>query len=461
MRKARFSKPFAVFCFIAALLAGLAHPSPASAHEKRGARIVVTKADGYKVEGEILAVRQDSLLLLGFAGREETVDIADIVSVRIVRKSHLGTLVLGGLAAGAVGGAIYGGTVGDDVFEKPSLAVGVIFGTLGALAGLTASLPLGADSTFPIAGEPVEVMRSRLDALARHSREYRNLRPRGPSSIEVHVRPSEAPESVRAPSQVSFPRPERDPKFRLALGSMMNISRRWAPVPSEEGSFRFQGDVPPAEAGPHPVDFTHRGRMGMWTNFFLNTFSLAYDWKKRWTAEIEFFAADKWPYEGSHGTLRFTSTLDGKTYVHRFDIYRSARFDSVLVGLNYRPIAPSLFDRHIFEAGFAVGPALVKIVPSEETPYLEMEKKISLTARVQAAYDFYVVPHFFVGACVGYRYLHAAVRGSTITTELEFAEEGVLEYLATNLTRLTEVSTPGQTFSRSTILVTLRAGIRF
>ncbi len=175
MRSPNASKKVIVHAFSALLAFSLVLPAKVSAKEKRGARLVVTRIDGYRVEGELLAVRPDSLHLLGFAGGDESVDLADVKSIRIRRKAHTGSLVLGGLAAGAVGGAIFGSqSGGSDNFDNPALLGAVFVGVAGALAGLAASIPLGADTTFAVAGEPEEIVKSRLDRLSRFSRESRN-----------------------------------------------------------------------------------------------------------------------------------------------------------------------------------------------------------------------------------------------------------------------------------------------
>jgi hypothetical protein len=161
-------------CFAIAML--FVFPVPAPAKEPRGAKIVVTCVDGKQYEGELLAVKEDSLLLLGSGDRGESIDLAGIVSVRIKRKSRAGTLAIGGLLAGGLGGAILGSQAGDDVFDNPSLAIGAIFGGLGALAGLALSIPVGMDSTFAVSGEPDATVERRLKKLSRLSRESRIAR---------------------------------------------------------------------------------------------------------------------------------------------------------------------------------------------------------------------------------------------------------------------------------------------
>ncbi|MCJ7485593.1 MAG: hypothetical protein MUQ25_05430 [Candidatus Aminicenantes bacterium] len=77
-------------------------PAGLSAKQRRGADIIVTRLDGSQHEGELIAVKTDSLLLLS-AGKGLSIDIADIRAVRIVRKSRAGLFAGLGGAAGLAG----------------------------------------------------------------------------------------------------------------------------------------------------------------------------------------------------------------------------------------------------------------------------------------------------------------------------------------------------------------------
>jgi hypothetical protein len=64
------------------------------AKERRGARIKITNKDGGRLEGELIAVKPDSLLLLSRDGQDVTADIAGIDTVQIVKESKFGTGLL-------------------------------------------------------------------------------------------------------------------------------------------------------------------------------------------------------------------------------------------------------------------------------------------------------------------------------------------------------------------------------
>nr|NIM58563.1 hypothetical protein [Candidatus Aminicenantes bacterium] len=54
--------------------------------KKRGAKILVTKKDGQQIQGELITVKPNSLLLLDTEGKDVSVDIADIKVIKIVKK---------------------------------------------------------------------------------------------------------------------------------------------------------------------------------------------------------------------------------------------------------------------------------------------------------------------------------------------------------------------------------------
>jgi hypothetical protein len=275
-----------------------------AAKEKRGAQLVVTKLNGLDVEGELLSVREDALLLLGFAGLGQSVGLTEIESVRIVREDHAGSFVLGGFLAGAIGGVIYTDSTGEPGWDTLRKFLGGIYGGfLGVLAGFALSLPVGLDTKFAIAGEPEDVVRRRLEKLARMSREPSHLVVPTPAEMKPKPAPPERPSAPSVPSPAP-PRPARRPRFKA-------------------------------------------------------------------------------------------------------------------------------------------------------------EHKTVLSARAQAAYDFYFIPALSPGACIGYRHLEAKFPATSVSWSLEFVEEGVPYYEAERFTRSTEISIPERTFTRSTFYLAIRAGFRF
>jgi hypothetical protein len=143
-------------------------PAGLSAKERRGADLIITRLDGSQVSGELIAVKRDSLLLLS-NGRDESIDLPDIRSTRIVKKSQVGKDALYGFLVGAVGGAGVGLAKGWTNLTT-YLALGVFGGAIGALSGLVVGSLAEVDSSFTVAGKPETVVAAYWDKLRAHAR---------------------------------------------------------------------------------------------------------------------------------------------------------------------------------------------------------------------------------------------------------------------------------------------------
>ncbi len=433
-------------------------PAPSSAKEKRGAQLVINKLDGSQVRGELIAVKENSLLLLNWAGRDESVSVSDIQTIRIVRKSHTAALAIGGAAVGALGGAIYVGSVAE---EKEYIPLGAAyFGTIGAVAGLALSLPMGWDTTFAIAGEPDDVVQRRLQLLARKSREPSRVVIPKPAEVRTEPAPHEKPAAPSSPSPSSHP-PARRPRFKVTLAGTLSPDERHSQKQPGGQWFSFAEDAPPEDVGPHPLVYSQYFHSGMNRMGVAGPVSLSYEWTEHLSTEIEFFTMGPAPAQSDVVWLRFTSAIDGKTYSTSLYHEYWVESGSLLFGLNYRSRIPAPLERHIFEAGVAAGAGWVKSSGMAYYSFFPADRKTVLSARAQVAYDFYFIPALSLGACVGYRYLEAKFPATTISGDLEFVEEGVPSSEAERFTRSTEISLPERTFTRSTFYLSIRAGFRF
>jgi len=131
------------------------------AGERRGATLVVQKKDGAQEKGELIAVKQNSILLLGYSSRADvSIDVPDIKTIRIEGKSRVWTgLGYGFLIGGGVGAGI-GLLSGNDTsgwfrFTAGGKAVllGIMFGVAGGIIGLVAGGLTGIDQTIQIEGK--------------------------------------------------------------------------------------------------------------------------------------------------------------------------------------------------------------------------------------------------------------------------------------------------------------------
>jgi len=416
----------------------LVMPRGLAAGERRGANLVVTRLDGTRVSGELIAVKPASLLLLADSAGA-SVELSDIKSVRILRPSKAGLFAGLAGAAGFIGGALAGLKAWHD--EEDQLAYGAIaglyLGAIGAVSGLFVGGIQGVDSTFSVAGQPEWILATHWRKLAGLSREGRL-----PEAPVVHA----------AGPERSGPRP----RFRLNIGaafdSVGSLSRE------AQGSFRFPGEAPP-EAGPYSASFRqwsdNRGR-----SFRPDNVGLGYELAPRVVVEAEyFFLRNRWSH--TWGDLEFTSSLDGRPYRGTGMALIEARFSGLLVGLALRPLAPSALERHIVEIGAAAGPArargTVSLHPAEVVGR-QAFGKTALAGRVRASYDFYPVPAVSIGAVVDWRFVQANLSGLTSSGTANYVED--VEGSTAAFLRLTEVAFPPLAVRATGLYWGLRLGVR-
>ncbi len=145
------------------------------AKERRGAKLIVAKKDGQQVQGELITVKPNSLLLLDTEGKDVSIGIADIKVIRVKKKSkgaRTGFLIGGGLAlivgVGQIGAEVHG--------FIPSFIDGLIFFALpGALIGVIIGAVAGTDKTIQIEGMTDSEIEETLNKLRKKARirEYR------------------------------------------------------------------------------------------------------------------------------------------------------------------------------------------------------------------------------------------------------------------------------------------------
>ena len=147
-----------------------------SKERKQGAKLIVTKLDGQLIEGELITVKPNSLLLLDTEGKDVSVDIGDIRVITIVKKSQVVWGALGGLLGGALFGAFMLGMIGLIVKaswgETLSLMVehGWPFAPLFAIVGGIAGAVEGIDKTILVEGMTDLKIQKTLDKLRKKAR---------------------------------------------------------------------------------------------------------------------------------------------------------------------------------------------------------------------------------------------------------------------------------------------------
>ena len=120
---------------------------PLQAKERKGADVIIQKKDGAQVRGELIAVIENSLLLMeGGSGADVTVEVSDISTIKIANKSKSVLGISLGVAIGGAAGTLagYEGSKLFWVFEarKTWAWIGGIIGMVsGALIGSLVSGP--------------------------------------------------------------------------------------------------------------------------------------------------------------------------------------------------------------------------------------------------------------------------------------------------------------------------------
>jgi len=129
------------------LVLGLALLPPVlGAKEREGAHILVTKIDGAIVEGELLAVTNNNLIVVNDSTSVEiTTKLADVQDVKVVKSKTANGLKTGffaGATVGAILGAVASAEVSNNLAKLP-ISTGIqatvqgvlLLGALGAILG--------------------------------------------------------------------------------------------------------------------------------------------------------------------------------------------------------------------------------------------------------------------------------------------------------------------------------------
>ena len=151
------------------------------AKERRGAKLIITKKNGFQTEGELITVKPNSLLLLNTEGRDISVGIADIRVIKIVKKSQAWVGALSGFLMGGALGASLGISYAEKEKSKPYfmagymadwaiLGYGLGLGAIGALLGGFIGASAGKDKTIHFEGMTDFKIQETLDKLRKKAR---------------------------------------------------------------------------------------------------------------------------------------------------------------------------------------------------------------------------------------------------------------------------------------------------
>lgn len=144
------------------------------AKERQGAKLVVKKKAGQQIEGELITVKQSSLLLLNTDGKDESINIADINVIKIVKKSKayelgLGGFLIGGVTRGVLHSAVRKEKEGEEATQH-FVQASVVAGAIGLAAGIIIGTVLGIDKTIRIEGKSDSEIKKILEKLRKKAR---------------------------------------------------------------------------------------------------------------------------------------------------------------------------------------------------------------------------------------------------------------------------------------------------
>ena len=138
------------------------------AKERRGVELIITKKDGQQTQGELITVKPNSLLLLDTEGKDVSVEIEDIMVIKIFKGSKIYEGAKIGGFIGLLGGVIISLTGEEQGWSLKYVQDGIIGGLIGlVIGGVVASL---GEETIQIEGMSDLEIKEAMDKLRKKAR---------------------------------------------------------------------------------------------------------------------------------------------------------------------------------------------------------------------------------------------------------------------------------------------------
>jgi hypothetical protein len=150
--KSHWVKKSAMVLLIIALMGGF---GALWAKERRGAQLVIELKNGGLLAAELISVQNRSLSLLDAQGKAGACDVAQIMKIRIVRKSKAKTgAIIGFLAGGVVSGVLGAKIAEQDNADSVGgfFILGGIGGAINGGIGFGLGAALGRDKMMDFSG---------------------------------------------------------------------------------------------------------------------------------------------------------------------------------------------------------------------------------------------------------------------------------------------------------------------
>lgn len=159
---------------ILVLVGTLVFPLGLTAKDKRGADLLIEKLDGTQVRGELITVKESSLLILSDSGADVSVDVQDMKIIRVIKKSKaLQGAGYGFLISSASLTALAWATDEEYFMDAEGggpLVLALFYGIPGLLVGAVVGSIMGTDKTIQIEGESDTEILEHLEYLRKQAR---------------------------------------------------------------------------------------------------------------------------------------------------------------------------------------------------------------------------------------------------------------------------------------------------
>lgn len=145
-------------------------PGAVLAKQRRGAELMIARKNRTQVSGELIALKQDSLLLLGPLEQDLSVELIEVSKITVFKKSPATKGFLTGFLIGGLAGGIAGGAVNNDNRTYIIVSGALLFGFVGGFIGLAIGSAAGSEETIAFEGLPeaeVQKVKKRLRGMAR------------------------------------------------------------------------------------------------------------------------------------------------------------------------------------------------------------------------------------------------------------------------------------------------------
>ena len=272
-----------------AVLAGLLLAAPPGLMAERyGATLRIEMQDGSQLQGELLTVKGETLILQARTGSEARADIRDVARVRIMRPNRVGK----GLAAGMLTGFALGCLVvlpftlsrSNEYSVLPLLIYGGMFGGAGGALGAGAGLISSSSETIQCQGRN-DAWRS--IALKRFQRLARFRDEESPAAGSSAM----PDDSAVLPS---WPQKEEFKHWRLGITLVRSPRAYGRAAANLVRGFRYEGPITPGAVTSSRMS-DDDGR-GSWVG--LSEVRCAYSFDRRWAIGFQFnpFAPSEYVY---------------------------------------------------------------------------------------------------------------------------------------------------------------------